>query len=359
MRVPCGFRVWALALAVVVMTGPETTGNAGFLLSFAAVLLLLWLGAQSAGDAGPSPVRRALSRLLALIRMQWVLLLGLLPATLMLFDRYAPASPLINLVAVPAFSLVTVPAPLLGLLLGGPLESVGNALLWVAAVSIEFSEAILAMSLWPSGEQPAELGRTGAAIAVAGIAWACLPRGWPGRWLSVPALVALLGWQPDRPSAACVRLAVLDVGQGQAVVVETEHTNLLYDTGPAWPGGGSAAVNTILPYLAYRGIRNLDTTVVSHADLDHAGGLADLEAQMPIGRVLSGEPLAALASESCHKALPWHRDGVDFRFLGTGAGEDRHGNDASCVLEVRAGEHRAPPRDARCRPSEEHDVHPL
>lgn len=341
MRVPCGFRVWALALAVVVTTAPETTGNAGFLLSFAAVLLLLWLGAQSTGDAGPSPAHRAARRILALIRMQWVLLLGLLPATLMLFDRYAPASPLINLLAVPAFSLVTVPSTLLGLLLGGPFESVGNVLLRVAAASIEWIETILAMTLWPSGDQPAELGRTGAAIAIAGIAWACLPTGWPGRWLSVPAVVALLGWQPDRVASGCVRIVVLDVGQGQAVVVETEHTNLLYDTGPAWPGGGSAAANVILPYLAYRGIKQLDTTVVSHADLDHAGGLADLEADMPIGRVLSGEPLASLASESCHRAMPWRRDGVDFRFLGTGAGEDRRGNDASCLLELAAGEHRA------------------
>ena len=113
-----GFSAWAAALAVVTAYDPLTAGNAGYLLSFAAVLALLWLARQ-----------RAAGKVRLVIRMQWVLLLGLLPLTVLLFDRYAPAAPVINLVVVPLFSVVTVPATLLGLILGGPFEFAGNALL--------------------------------------------------------------------------------------------------------------------------------------------------------------------------------------------------------------------------------------
>ena len=340
-RAACGFRVWALALGIVVAWRPESSGNAGFVLSFSAVLLLLWLAVQSTESSAMTRPHRGIIRTLGLIRMQWVLLIGLLPATLSLFDRTAPAAPLINLLVVPVFSLLTVPATFLGLVLDGPLEKAGNILLGIAAVSIELIEALLATPGWPGGQLPVELGRAGAGVLILAAAWACLPRGWPGRWVSLPAVVALLAWPPDRVASGCARITQLDVGQGQAIVVETRTSVLLYDTGPAWPGGGSAAANVILPFLAYRGISKIDTTVVSHADLDHAGGLPALEAALPTGRKLSGEPLASAATESCHRALPWRRDGVLFRFLTTPDHDALSGNNASCVLEISTAGGRA------------------
>ena len=34
-----------------------------------------------------------------------------------------------------------------------------------------------------------------------------------------------------------VEVTMLDVGQGLAVVIERQGAAILYDTGPAWPGG--------------------------------------------------------------------------------------------------------------------------
>ena len=277
------------------------------------------------------------------VRTQWVLLLGLLPATVLLFERYAPAAPLVNLLVVPAFSLLIVPAALLGLLLDGPLAPLGNALLHAAALALGVVDGLLAQRLWPAGEMPSRLGLAGSACLWLTAAWAWLPRGFPGCHLSWPALAALLVWQPGRPPDGCVEVTFLDVGQGQAVVVETRRTNLLYDTGPAYPSAGSAMQSVVLPYLRHRGIRALDVTVVSHADSDHSGGLTALAGALPTGRLLAGEPLDAYphGGERCHDVRPWRRDGIRFRFLPIpSVNGPRRGNNASCVLEIAAGRRR-------------------
>ena len=341
-RPPSPLAALAVGAASVVLFAPANVGSAGFVLSYMAVLLLLWRARQSRAYGRHSASRRLLS-LAVSVRMQWVLLFGLLPATVLLFGRYAPAAPLVNLLVVPLFSLLIVPAALLGLLLDGPFVSLGNALLHAAALAVGLVDGLLAQRLWPTGDLPSKLGFAGSACLWLTAAWAWLPRGFPGCHVSWPALAAIVVWQPERPSAGCAGVTFLDVGQGQAVVVETRHTVLLYDTGPAYPSGGSAMQSVVLPYLRYRGIRALDVTVVSHADSDHSGGLSALADALPVGRLLAGEPLGAYPrdGERCHGVRPWRRDGVRFRFLPvSSAGGPRHGNDASCVLEIAAGQRR-------------------
>jgi len=332
----------ATAAASIVLLVPADIGSAGFVLSYAAVLLLLWRACQSRSYGQSNGPRRFVS-LAVSIRMQCVLLLGLLPATVWWFERYAPAAPLVNLLVVPVFSLLIVPAALLGLLLDGPFAPFGNGLLHAAALTVRCVDWLLARSWWPAGEMPLALGFAGTACLLLVAAWAWLPRGFPGSHVSWPALAALLAWQPEQPPAGCAEVTFLDVGQGQAVVVQTRRTVLLYDTGPAYPSGGSAMQRVVLPYLRHRGIRALDVTVVSHADSDHSGGLKALSDALPVGRLLAGEPLDGHSQEgeSCHAVRPWRRDGVGFRFLPLPyAAGTRQGNDASCVLEIAAGQRR-------------------
>ena len=332
----------ALAAASIVLLAPADSGSAGFVLSYTAVLLLLWRARQSRSYEQRGKSHRLMG-LAVSMRMQCTLLLGLLPATVLLFERYAPAAPLVNLLVVPVFSLLIVPVALLGLLFDGPSAPLGDALLRAAAVAVGFVDRLLAQSLWPTGQMHSTLGIAGASCLLLTAAWAWLPRAFPGCHVSWPALAALLMWQPGRPPAGCADVAFLDVGQGQAVVVETQNTVLLYDTGPAYPSGGSAMQSVVLPFLRHRGIRTIDVTVVSHADSDHSGGLRALVEAVPAGRLLAGEPLDAYRyrGELCHAVRPWRRDGVRFRFLPLPfAAGARQGNNASCVLEVAAGERR-------------------
>ena len=69
-------------------------------------------------------------------------------------------------------------------------------------------------------------------------------------------------------------ITALDVGQGDALVVESSHFVILND-------GGSSSVsavgkNRILPYLKQRGIAVLDAVVVTHPDEDHCNGILEL-----------------------------------------------------------------------------------
>jgi competence protein ComEC len=96
-----------------------------------------------------------------------------------------------------------------------------------------------------------------------------------------------------------------------------------------------------LPFFAGRGVNRLDELVVSHADLDHAGGVSSLVRDLPVGTLRIGEPLDGIAvAQRCVAGEPWRVDGIDFEFLYPDAKSDISGNDASCVLQVSAGLHR-------------------
>ena len=73
-----------------------------------------------------------------------------------------------------------------------------------------------------------------------------------------------------------------DVGQGDAILVRTpsRHT-LLVDGGPS-PAGALDALGAVLPFWD----RGIDVLVLTHADVDHSGGLAEIAARYEVGLAL-------------------------------------------------------------------------
>jgi len=80
--------------------------------------------------------------------------------------------------------------------------------------------------------------------------------------------------------------------------------------------------------------------VVSHADLDHAGGVAAIVAGVSVGRILSGESLTTVESTACRSGQRWMRDGIEFRVLHPPHVSNFEGNDRSCVVLIEAGRYR-------------------
>ena len=124
------------------------------------------------------------------------------------------------------------------------------------------------------------------------------------------------------------------MGQGLAVVVQTERRTLVFDTGMSFRGGGSVAEQVIVPFLRSRGIERIDWLVVSHADTDHSGGVRPIHEYADVRAMLVGESLreADLSSSACVAGQYWAADNVGFRVLHPDAAMPRAGNDSSCVL---------------------------
>lgn len=338
------FRVLALAGGAVLLSDPLSILSPGFKLSFGAVAVLLWIGGQrrACGNSGAGGwtgrLWRAFSDLTAL---QLGLLFGLFALTSALFARVAWLAPLANLLVLPVFSVVTVPAALAGLLLDGPLAPVGDRVLWLAWGSLRAVVAILdELSGLPGVFRPLA-SPSGLALIVTALTalWIALPPGWPGRRLAWPALLAAVLYRPAGPPAGCVDVHVLDVGQGLAAVLRTRTRTLVFDTGPSFRGGSDTAQMVLLPFLRSIGVNSVDAVIVSHGDQDHAGGLGSLLRGVKVRQLIAGEPrrLAGMHALPCYSGTRWQWEEAAFDVLHPAIGDIAGGNDASCVVEVTVG----------------------
>jgi len=87
--------------------------------------------------------------------------------------------------------------------------------------------------------------------------------------------VGVAAWPLVRPSDGRLRLTVLDVGQGDAIVIEMpDGRAILVDAGSGGPMRLDAGERVVAPFLWNRGILRLAGVAVTHDDADHAGGMA-------------------------------------------------------------------------------------
>ncbi len=313
-------QVLGTALVVVLLIDPWAVLAAGFWLSFAAVALLFSIASG----------RVTRHWALEWLRAQWAITLGLIPALLALFQQFSLVSPLANALAIPLVSLLVTPLVLLGSLPGFAwVLNVAHALLDGLMVFLAWLAA-LPGALWQQHAPPPWT----VPLAVVGALWLLLPRGFPARWLGAVAFLPLFFIFPERPGAGELHLTVLDVGQGQAIHVQTATHDLLYDSGPQL-GGTDAGARHVLPYLRSVGVGQLDTLLISHADRDHAGGMASVLSGLAVSEVVG----SIAKSRRCEDGASWTWDGVSFQFLHP-VPEDYEGkrstNAMSCVLLIES-----------------------
>lgn len=317
----------ALALIIVLIHDPFAVLTPGLWLSFTAVAVMA-LGAH--GQLGQRPLIHEWGR------AQWAVTLGLMPFLIAIFGLFPWTSPLANLVAIPLVSAIVTPLALIGsicpwdqpLLLADRLAGTLLPFLRICAAFGQWSQAQPPICLWLP--------------AMAGAVYAVAPRGLPGRWLGLVCLLPMLLWGISGPSAGTWRAQVFDVGQGLAVLVQTQHSALLYDSGPDWPGEGDSGSATLLPALRALDVRKLSMMIVSHNDNDHTGGAASIVQQMAPPHLLANLPpghelwyLNQGRNSRCLAGQKWRWDEVDFEVFNPLpdliADND---NDGSCVLRV-------------------------
>ncbi len=332
-------QIVAATLIAVLVFDPFAPLSASFWLSFVAVAILLALAApRPVARSTASRLRRAAGVALEFARLQWWIGFALLPLTAWYFGEISIVGPFVNLVAIPFFNVCLVPLAVLATLAlsldavapwAGPFVH-AVALLSGATVRVLHSVAEL-----PAAAHALPLPPVLALLTAAlGVAVAVGGAGLPGRGLAWLALLPVCLPAVDLPQHGSVRVVVLDVGHGLAVLMETRAHRVLFDAGPTSRSGFDSGEEIVLPALAAAGRRGLDRLVVSHADNDHAGGAAAIAAAFPGADVLRGHDVVGLRGRACAAGDAWEWDGVRFSVLHPPAGFAAIGNESSCVLKV-------------------------
>jgi len=363
--------VLCAALAGVLLADPWAVLSAGFWLSFGAVAVILmavagWRavrefdggdgGNGNAGDGTTTVDRwrrprawcmRAGHRIAEATRVQYAVTIGLAPLTAAWFAQISVSGPFGNAFAIPWVSSVVTPVVIAGIGLPAPLDAYAFRL---AHAALEPMMTLLRhLADWPAGVFWLRMPDWPVlALACVGVAWILMPRGWPLRWAAPITWLPLVAPAPDAPPPGGFRLTVFDVGQGASVLVETARRTLLFDAGPG-AESTHAGTRIVVPALRARGIRAIDSLVLSHADADHAGGAAAVYEAIEVRQLLAGivprhrlwrdaQAAGVVDRLPCAAGQRWTWDGVVFTMLwpqgGVGAGSS---NGQSCVLRIDAG----------------------
>ena len=320
-------RLYGLAIAAIVTLAidPRIGADIGWQLSFAAVLGILAIARPLrrtiVSRLGSGGLRGAVAEGAA---VTVAATLATAPLIVFHFGELSTVSLFANLLALPAVApamwlgmLTSIGAQVPGFPAAVPNAIAAPLLAYIAAVAGWCGKprwALLEVEMGVRGLVASYLTLAGAVIAIpallrrrhiAALRRARIP-GKPGcnvfrlpqsrktlhRRRSVPALGAVLvvavvlihlgatSGEPAAPPAAGLRIEVLDVGQGDAILLQPAAAPaVLVDGGP--PG------DDLLAKLDQAGVDSLGIVVVTHEQSDHAGGIQELlERHFPIGRLL-------------------------------------------------------------------------
>lgn len=340
----------ALALIGVLFSNALSPLSVGFWLSFGTVwiLFLLHRGRQrprSMDSVHSIAFWRRSAQLAAVAKTHVLLGVILLPISAWFFQTGSLIAPLANLLAVPWLGFVVVPLCFLSAVLSLGFPAAAAVVLHVADWSLTCLLEILS-ALSVIGKSAVTLtvpDSTGLALCLLGLICAIAPYGLALRWLALPLVIPALVFNIHQRPVSGFEVHVLDVGQGLAVLILSEHQTLLYDTGNKVSESFSMFEAVVVPYLHGQGRRTIDTLVLSHADADHSAGAADVVRHYPDVDVHGSAPVSGLIGTDfsrCEAGQSWSDGDVHFSFVHPGASDSGSENDLSCVLLIHLGSSR-------------------
>lgn len=319
-------RALAIAVLVVVVMDPWAVIAPGFWLSFGAVALIAYI---TVGRL------KSLTVFKTTVHTQWAITLGLLPLLIAMFGQASIISPIANAFAIPVISLLVVPLAILGSLI--PVDFILHAAYFVLEVCMQGLVYLSSLPTWQQAAPPI----WALILAMLGVVWLLLPRGFPQRWLGFILLLPLFYVSPPSIVEGEMRATVLDVGQGLAVVIKTKNHTLLYDAGPRFSTQSDAGSRIVVPFLRGVGIKKLDGFIVSHDDIDHSGGAASVLAQLPVNWLMSSFDTGEVSTKKsmrCFAGQTWRWDKVKFEVLSPAfegyQNANIKDNNRSCVVKV-------------------------
>lgn len=322
-----GLTALLLAGALMVLADPHLLGSLSFQLSFTAmagvILGLPLIGVLTAALSGQSsgswPARwgqYGLSLLTASVVISTTTTLATLPLVAWHFGEIPLMSVPATVLAMPAMpaaligaaatSVVGLLAPPLAVIVGMLAWAPLSWLIWVA----ETMPPVLLSAPWLTA-QVAGMWLAGTGLLAVGVSSRRVRRAVDGmrrrpRWrprgpaglaaagvpIAVIAILLLVGQFASARPDGLLHVYVLDIGQGDAILVVTpDGRQMLVDGGPD-PEITLAAVSSLMP----PGDRSLDVVAATHLDSDHVGGLLGVLDRYRVGTVLHGDDSANKAA---------------------------------------------------------------
>jgi competence protein ComEC len=284
----------ALAALVILVLRPGDLHDPGFQLSFAATTGIV-----------VAPLPRGL--LTGAIGVSLAAELAVLPITLAHFNQLSLIGPLANLGAVPLAGIATI-VGLAGAAAACGMTAAGDVFVnatWPVLIALRALVAIAASPPWALVHLPAPAWPAVACYVAAlllALGWWRLRVDYPRRArragvtaLALLAVAVTIGaWPLMRPADGRLRVIVLDVGQGDAIVVETpDGRAFLVDAGSGGPMRLDAGERVVAPVLWNRGVLRLAAALTTHDDRDHAGGLAAIRRLFTVREAWSADELRA------------------------------------------------------------------
>ncbi|HXK09614.1 MAG TPA: ComEC/Rec2 family competence protein [Vicinamibacteria bacterium] len=274
-----------LAALLLLAHRPASAADVGFQLSFGATLGILALAEPLSRGVPRLPFRVDVA-VAASVAAQCVLA----PVLAAWFHRLAPAAVLLNMAAVPLSSGVllsgfaVLAASPFGL---GPARLLGEVA-WVAARALRVSGDLGPLGPWLDLRIP---GPSFVALALYASGLGLLYRHRRREGLALLALchVSLLAGTLARPADGRVHLTVVDVGQGDSLLLRSPSGRaLLIDAGGSRDPRFDPGERRVAPELWERGVHRIDALVVTHAHPDHVGGAPFVMKAFRVGELWEG-----------------------------------------------------------------------
>jgi competence protein ComEC len=313
------------ALVAILMVSPLSLLEPGLWLSFMAVIIIVttfwWLPNGKNGW-----------RLFSLIKMQLALFVFMLPLSVIIFNGYSLFSSLVNLLAVPWVSFVTVPITLIAtvfILVDLP----ADWLMWIASQSLRLLFVALELpwlkNSWQSvGHLP-------------WYCWLCLALfcvGWLMPMSRKIRLVSLILILPASLSLISSndhwKINVLDVGQGLSVAIEKNNQLLIYDLGPIYKSGFNTVEHVVLPFMVYNGYDSVDQLFISHSDSDHAGAFNQFVSATNPNIIYAPHKVNPTANRCFVDQYQWQGLQIDILWPIDQHSQPSNSNDSSCVVRI-------------------------
>ncbi len=342
----------AICLAGIALLAwsPSALWDPGFQLSFAATAGIVYLSPSIGAFLGERDWPRWLVTAMA---VSLAAQLAVSPAMLVHFNQLSLIGVVANLLVVP---------------LAGPATTIGMLALLVASVSDGAAGSLFDV-LWLVLLALRAVVRVAAAVPGAMVylpapPWAATAA-WCGglalvpflagrRWAKLAAAglfalaLAVSAWPWLDPGDGRLRITFLDVGQGDATLVEIPGgPRLLIDGGPGGLLRFDVGEHVLSPFLWNRPVGRLDVVALTHTDSDHAGGLAAVLRRFRVGEFWEtgrwgpGGEVTRVALEQSAVPRRVLRAGQRFRLgdarltvLNPGAEPSLTANDDSLVLRL-------------------------